>query len=181
MNANVILQNATGKPFGYIQIVVLGSVADESLWLCSWVCMSNRVKHLVGTCCQSKALQTNNFLRRNYLVQSIRRKCGARWVEISNCISHACETQMSRTSVEGVTRIFPLHVCCDTVLFCGGALMARSCLWYVGNITQQQFSLIYEIKPHRLEKIIRQVIMGRITSFHLKIAAAESCGFLFTY
>lgn len=146
--------------------------------------MSNRVKHLVGTCCQSKALQTNNFLRRNYLVQSMRRNFVVRLVEISNRISNACETQVSRTSVESVTWIFPLHVCCDTVLFCGGVLMARSRLWYVGNITQQQRSLIYEIKPNRLvvkKKIIRQVIVRRITSFHLNIAAAGSCGFLFTY
>lgn len=48
----------------------------------------------------------------------------------------------SVTLVERVSRIFPLHICCGTLLLCGGLSMACSRLWDVGNISQQHCTLI---------------------------------------
>lgn len=50
--------------------------------------------------------------------------------------------KLSRTLVEEVSPIFPLRICSGTLLFCWLLSVARSRLWYVGNISQQHCTLI---------------------------------------
>lgn len=60
------------------------------------------------------------------------------------------DVKLSHTLVERVSPVFPLRVCCWTLLFCGGLSVACSCLWYVGNISQQQCALICgKVKENR--------------------------------
>lgn len=68
--------------------------------------------------------------------QSVRRKCAV------HHLHPLLDVKLSHTLVERVSPIFPLRVCCWTLLFCGGLSVACSRLWYVGNIGQQQRALI---------------------------------------
>lgn len=77
-------------------------------------------------------------------VQFVRRKCAV------HHLHSLLDAKPSHTLVERVSSVFPLCVCCGTLLFCGGLSVACSCLWYVGNISQQQCALICgKVKENR--------------------------------